>query len=91
MRQAFCSTVAMPRVSSGTCRGCEKVDGQIKTQGLDAKASYLDFFGVPVKAAETLTFINGMRLLARKVCLTPPSQRPYHFLHIARWCLDCMA
>ena len=51
------------------CRGCEKVDAQIKVVGIDAKTYHLDFFGVPVKAAETLMFVNGMRLLARKVWL----------------------
>lgn len=42
------------------------MDAQIKAEGLDAKTSHLDFFGVAVKAAETLTFVNGMRILARK-------------------------
>lgn len=49
------------------CRGCEKVDVQSKAQGLESKNSQLDFFGVAIKATELLTFVNGMRLLARKV------------------------
>ena len=48
------------------------MDAQIKATGLDAKTSYLDFFGVPVKAAETLMFVNGMKQLARKVSAARP-------------------
>lgn len=43
------------------------MDAQSREQALDAKNAQLDFFGVAIKATELLTFVNGMRLLARKV------------------------
>ncbi|KAK9788572.1 hypothetical protein WJX73_002856 [Symbiochloris irregularis] len=84
---------ALQALWHGLISGCEKVDVQSKSLALDAKNSQLDFFGVAIKATELITFVNGMRLLARKVASVSDPAKQFRLesanIAVPKWGRSC--
>ena len=57
-------------------QACNDTEQVASMNGMDAAGAQLDWFGVPVKAAEIPVWTARMKMLARKVCRPHPALLP---------------
>ncbi len=60
----------------GFMQACNDTEQVASMNGMDAAGAQLDWFGVPVKAAEIPVWTARMKMLARKVCRPHPALLP---------------